>query len=324
MASTRVKINGRWVDVPDRPNGVRASIRRNNGGKTIAETTASTDKSFMPYDERYPGAFKFLLDARWIPSREQRKAAVGALEGAGGSATLTGKGATGMVVKGAPQSPMAGARDTRGLAWDVIRARIHERATDTVLDSRWMVDEAPKVDMASEESKKNVLGQFDKAVVAEKNRLAGQFVDNLTKSIRDNVEKNWKPTRSSAAATAPDGTVKKPNDGLDGASRALEPENQWNGPAAAVADAAKGVKTQTAEVKDLTNKLRAYNQETGAWLDNVKKDREDTEKWMKDFAKQHGLKDPTQSAAKGGSAHSLPVSRSEDRFLDDLIGEMEV
>ena len=54
------------------------------------------------------------------------------------------------------------------------------------------------------------------------------------------------------------------------------------------------------------------------------KEFDDMEKWMKDFAKQHGLKDPTQSAAKGGSAHSLPVSRSEDRFLDDLIGEMEV
>ena len=299
MASTRVKINGRWVDVPDRPNGVRASIRRNNGGKLVTETTASTDKSSMPYDKRYPGAFRFLLDTRWTPSRVQRKAAVGALEDAGGSATLTEEGATGMVVKGAPQSPMAGARDTRGLAWDVIRAGIHERATDNVLDSRWMGDKAPKVDMASEESKRKVLGEFDKAVAAEKDRLAGQFADNLVKSVEDNVKKTLKPLTPTAAQTAEADTREKVGTGSTPEERKGN-LGAWN--------AAR----QTAHAEEAKR-----HEESMKYLD-------DTQKWMKDLAKQHGLKDPTQSAAKGGSAHSLPVSRSEDRFLDDLIGEMEV
>ena len=301
MASTRVKINGRWVDVPDRPNGVRASIRRNNGGKTIAETTASTDKSFMPYDKRYPGAFRFLLDSRWTPSRGQRKAAVGALEDAGGSATLTEEGATGMVVKGAPQSPMAGARDTRGLAWDVIRIRagIHERATNNVLDSRWMGDKAPKVDMASEESKRKVLGEFDKAVAAEKDRLAGQFADNLVKSVEDNVKKTLKPLTPTAAQTAEADTREKVGTGATPEERKGN-LGTWN--------AAR----QTAHAEEAKR-----HEESMKYLD-------DTQKWMKGLAKQYGLKDPTQSAAKGGSAQALPVSRSEDRFLDHLIGEMEV
>lgn len=299
MTSTRKLVGGRWIVVPDHPNDVLANIRRNNGGKTIAETTASTDKSFMPYDKRYPGAFDFLLDARWLPSRGQRKAAVGALEDAGGSETLTGKGATGMVVKGAPQSPMAGARDTRGLAWDVIRAGIHDRATANVLDSRWMGNKAPKVDMASEGSKRKVLGEFDKAVAAEKDRLAGQFADNLVKSVEDNVKKTLKPAAPTAAQKAESTAREKVGTGTTTEERKGNLET-WN--------AAR----------------RAAHAEEAKRHEDSMKYLDDTEKWMKDFAKQHGLKDPTQSAAKGGSAHSLPVSRSEDRFLDDLIGEMEV
>lgn len=299
MTSTRKFVGGRWVDVPDRPNDVLANIRRNNKGKTIAETTASTDKAFMPYDKRYPGAFYFLLDARWCPSRDQRKAAVGALEDAGGSATLTKKGATGMVVKGAPQSPMAGAQDTRGLAWDAIRAGIHERATGNVLDDRWMGSKAPKVDMASEGSKRKVLGEFDKAVAAEKDRLAGQFVDNLTKSIQDDIDKNWKPAAPTATQKAESTAREKVGTGTTTEERKGNLET-WN-----------------------AARQEAHAEEAKRHEDSMKY-LDDTEKWMKDFAKQHGLKDPTQSAAKGGSAHSLPVSRSEDRFLDDLIGEMEV
>ena len=295
MTSTRKFVGGRWVDVPGRPNDVLANIRRNNGGKTIAETTASTGKSFMPY----PSAFNFLLDARWKPSRDQRKAAVGALKGAGGSATLTRKGATGMVVKGAPQSPMAGARDTRGLAWDVIRAGIHKRATDNVLDSRWMGNKAPKVDMASEGSKRKVLGEFDKAVAAEKDRLAGQFADNLVKSVEDNVKKTLKPAAPTATQKAESTAREKVGTGTTTEERKGNLET-WN-----------------------AARQEAHAEEAKRHEDSMKY-LDDTEKWMKDFAKQHGLKDPTQSAAKGGSAHSLPVSRSEDRFLDDLIGEMEV
>ena len=44
------------------------------------------------------------------------------------------------------------------------------------------------------------------------------------------------------------------------------------------------------------------------------------QKWIDDMKRQMEMR----SAAKGGSTHSIPVSRSEDRFLDDLIGEMEV
>lgn len=295
MTSTRKFVGGRWVDVPDRPNDVLANIRRNNGGKMIAETTASTGKSFMPY----PSAFDFLLDARWQPSRDQRKTAVGALEDAGGSATLTRKGATGMVVKGAPQSPMAGAQDTRGLAWDAIRARIHERATDNVLDSRWMGNKAPKVDMASEGSKRKVLGEFDKAVAAEKDRLAGQFADNLVRSVEDNVKKTLKPAAPTATQKAESTAREKVGTGTTTEERKGNLET-WN-----------------------AARQEAHAEEAKRHEDSMKY-LDDTEKWMKDFAKQHGLKDPTQSAAKGGSAHSLPVSRSEDRFLDDLIGEMEV
>lgn len=287
MASTRMKVGGRWVDVPDRPNGVLDSIRRNNGGKLITETTASTDKSFMPYDKRYPGAFDFILDARRTPSIKQRKAAVSALEGAGGSATLTGKGA--------PQSPMAGARDTRGLAWDVVRAGIHERATDNVLDSRRMEDEVHKVDMASEESKRSVLGQFDKAVAAEKDRLAGRFADNLVKSVEDNVRRTLKPATPTTAQTAEAGAREKVGTGTTPEERKRNLD-AWN-----------------------AARQAAHNEFSETMKKEKEKDAAD-QKWIDDMKKQMGL----QSAAKGGSARQMPVSRSEDRFLDDLIEEMEV
>lgn len=295
MTSTRKLVGGRWIDVPDRPNDVLANIRRNNGGKTIAETTASTDASFMPYDKRYPGAFRFLLDTRRKPSRVQRKAAVGALKGAGGSATLTKKGAIGMVVKGAPQSPMAGARDTRGLAWDVIRAGIHERATVNVLDGRWLGGEAPKVDMASEESKRKVLGEFDKAVAAEKDRLAGQFADNLVKSVEDNVKKTLKPLTPTAAQTAEADTREKVGTGATPEERKRNLD-AWN----------TARKAAHEEFNQQHKQSMAQNDADQEWINNMKK--------------QMGM----QSASKGGSARTLPVSHSEDRFLDDLIGEMEV
>lgn len=288
MTSTRKFVGGRWVNVPDRPNDVLANIRRNNGGKTIAETTASTDK-------RYPDAFDFLLGTRWTPSRAQRKAAVGALKGAGGSATWTGEGATGMVVKGAPQSPMAGARDTRGLAWDVIRAGIHERATDNVLDSRWMGDEAPKVDMASEESKRKVLGEFDKAVAAEEDRLAGQFADNLVKSVEDNVKKTLKPLTPTAAQIAEADTREKVGTGATPEERKRNLD-AWN----------TARKAAHEEFNQQHKQSMAQNDADQEWINNMKK--------------QMGM----QSASKGGSTRTLPVSHSEDRFLDDLIGEMEV
>lgn len=288
MTSTRKLVGGRWIDVPDRPNDVLANIRRNNGGKTIAETTAS----FMPN----PSAFDFLTDARLVPSRGQRKAASGALKGAGGSVTRTRKGATGVVVKGAPQSPMAGARDTRGLAWDVIRAGIHERATDNVLvDDRWMGDGDPKVDMASEESKRKVLGEFDKAVAAEKDRLAGQFADNLVKSVEDNVKKTLKPLTPTAAQTAEADTREKVGTGATPEERKRNLD-AWN----------TARKAAHEEFNQQHKQSMAQNDADQEWINNMKK--------------QMGM----QSASKGGSARTLPVSHSEDRFLDDLIGEMEV
>lgn len=317
MASTRMKINGRWIDVPDRPNGVRASIRRNNGGKLITETTASTDKSFMPYDERYQKALAFLDGARRTPSENQREAAVGALEGAGGSATLTKKGATGLVVKGAPQSPMAGARDTRGLAWDAIRAGIHERATKNVFSDMRLEDENSKVDMASEESKKSVLGNFDKSVARERDRLAGQFADNLVKSVQDNVDRNRKPLGpkpSERASTASAAFGAAQTSGDVGAMRSTL--QGWR--KAIGADQPKvEIQQKTTSGETVTRRVGA---DTAEYLKQSQAQTAADQKWIDDMKRQMGM----QSAAKGGSAHSIPVSRSEDRFLDDLIGEMEV
>ena len=389
MASTRVKINGRWVDVPDRPNGVRASIRRNNGGFLASEISIGSipggqatvrpgpymdkkqvgryrripqgngmslrkhwvekdvpvarDKNgrpipmpanpsslggnpiggfgtpgaaqgrmangspilgalpaYMPYDKRFPGTQNWLRETF---GKEASRALDGAIKKLDPrtTVTVTGEGSTGVKISRRSSMAVEPGSSTSIYPWDVIRAGIHNQAVQQAIQQASPdnpiygqgIDLMDKDDIASKSK------TFAEQVTLNKEANASHVVDNIVKTIQDDVNKNWKPSTPTAAQTAEANARAKVGTGSTPEERKGNLDT-WN--------AAR----QTAHAEEAKR-----HEGSMKYLD-------DTQKWMKDLAKQHGLKDPTRSAAKGGSAHALPVSRSEDRFLDDLIGEMEV
>ena len=300
--------NGRQIATPDNPSSIGgnpiggfgtpgASQGRQANGSPIPGALPA----YMTYDKRFPGTQNWLKETFGKDAQGRLDESIKGL-GPGTTATVTGKGATGVKIsREVPPQAVAPGSSRPGNPWDVIRAGIHNQAT------QWAIGQAGRdnpafgqgVDLADENDMKTKADHFNGLVDFKKDELAGQFVDNLTKSIQDDIDKNWKPTAPTAAQKAESTAREKVGTGTTTEERKGNLET-WN--AARKAAHAEEAKRHEQSMKEL----------------------DDTEKWMKDFARQHGLKDPTQSAAKGGSAHSLPVSRSEDRFLDDLIGEMEV
>lgn len=274
----------KWVDPRQktrRAPSVKDDIRRQNGG-FLASEISSGSAPYMTYDKRFPGTQNWLKETFGKDAQKRLDESIKDL-GPGTTATITKKGTTGVKISRevSPQAVAPGS-SRPGNPWDVIRAGIHNQAT------KWAIGQAGRDNLA-----------FGQGVDLAKDELAGQFVDNLTKSIQDDIDKNWKPAAPTAVQKAESTAREKVGTGTTTEERKGNLET-WN-----------------------AARQEAHAEEAKRHEDSMKY-LDDTEKWMKDFAKQHGLKDPTQSAAKGGSAHSLPVSRSEDRFLDDLIGEMEV
>lgn len=324
MASTRKKVNGVWVDVPDRPTTVSQDIRRLNGGKLASELGTPTTTT---RDKRFQNRWDFAWDRLYAPKfGASVRAAVQAEEDGLTTVTYTNGGYTGVNIS-QEYSPMAVRPGTRRSSnvFDVVRAGIAEKAADKVRDD-WTRHSGKNdaIDTQDPGAVKKATSELNSQFNDAKEELAKGFVDNFAKSIKENIDKSWTPRdtskmgeRSEAATTAREAyeTARESGD----VQRTREAFQNWR--SAVNGNEPRVSRPLTKDNGDGTfeDKTITVSKSTDDLLKKSEETRNSAQSVLDEFNRRFGV----QATAKGGSANRSPVSGSDDRFLDDLIGELE-
>lgn len=266
-------------------------------------------KRNMTYAERFPGTQNWLESTFGKQARDGLEGAIGRLpQGstvngmpAGDAADAVRNGAGWQSVS-VPYSPMAvppGQGDGAGAMWDVIRAGIHDKSVrDTIRKAGNNPLYGEGVDLADANDVTAKTAAFNEQLKVNKEANADQFVRGVVSSLESQIEKETppsgpKPSETAAEASArhdaarASGDVGAMKSSFDEWRKAVEatPEAREANRARHAADAAR-TKAQWDEVNALEKQLNA-----------------------------------TRGAVYGGA--SREVTLREDRFLDELIGEME-
>lgn len=325
MASTRKKVNGVWVDVPDRPTTVLQDIRKLNGGKLASElgTPITTTR-----DERFQNRYNFSWDRFYAPKyRAALDANRQAQEDGLTTVTRTGLGFTGVNVS-QEYSPMAVRPGTRRSSnvFDVVRAGIAEQAADRTRHT-WLyrTGKDGAIDTQDPSAMKKAMGELNSQFKDTREKLAKEWVDGFTESLEKNIDESRtqisrdisKTGESSEAATTAreayettreSGDVQRTREAFQNWRSAVNESDPFVGTGKMVDDGKGGLRE------------RKVRQSTADLLKESEEVRNSAQSVLDEFNKRFGK----QAAVKGGSARRSPVSGSEDRFLDELIGELEV